>query len=345
MRLPMVTRSWWSDAVIDIEWEHPLHQRGVASGLAVTSGHVIVHERSTRLVSLDPADGAVRWDVPVGTWPRAVAVVGDRCLVIPQNNPRLSCLDLATGREIWSARVPATPGHLVVSANVVLVGGWRGYTPLRAFDLATGRLRWETEQRIRTVLPVPAGDGFLIGVPGDIRVRLIDRHDGRVRAAWWLPQPLADNDVGSSIATVGPGRFLLRCGRRALAEIDLSSDTAREFVQAGTDLMAAAPEQAGGLLWLPEPRGYTVVDPAAGRLPWRVEVGERLVGQVFPTVDGFLIAGTSGVLVHLTSDGRLAKRTRVARRIWALRSAAPDRLFAAAKGSLIALAVRNSACS
>ncbi|MGW4400395.1 outer membrane protein assembly factor BamB family protein [Amycolatopsis nivea] len=331
--------------MIDIEWEHPLHQRGVASGLAVANGHVIVHERSTRLVSLDPADGAVRWDVPVGTWPRAMVVVGDRCLVIPQDNPRLSCLDLGTGRPVWSADLPAYSGHLVVSGNVVLVGGWRGYTPLRAFDLATGELRWETERPIHTVRPVPAGVGFLIGEPGDARVRLIDRHDGRVRAAWRLPRPLADNDAGSSIAEVGSGRFLLRCGRRALAEIVLSADTAREFVQAESDLVAAAPELAGGLLWLSEPSGYTVVDPAVGRLRWRVDVGQRLVGEVVPTADGFLVADTSGVLFHLTSDGRIAKRTSVARRIWALRSAAPDRLFAVAKGSLIAITVRDSACS
>lgn len=342
MRLPTVVWSWWSDAVIEMGWERPLHQRGVASGLAVTNGHVIIHERGTRLVSLDPADGSVRWDVPVGTWPRAVVVVGDRCLVIPQDNPRLSCLDLATGQEIWSADVPAVPGHLVVSANVVLVGGWRGYTPLRAFDLATGQLRWETERRIDTVLPVPAGDGFLIGEPRDTRVRLIDRHDGRELSAWQLPQPLADNDAGSSISAVGPDRFLLRCGPRELAEIVLSADTAREFVRAETGLAAAAPGHAGGLLWLPEDRGgYTVVDPTAGRLRWRVDVGQRLVGDVVPTADGFLVASASGSLFHLTSDGRLATRTSVARRIWALRGAATDQLFALTKGALLAITIRK----
>ncbi|WP_370937630.1 PQQ-binding-like beta-propeller repeat protein [Amycolatopsis sp. cg13] len=330
--------------MIEVGWERPLHQRGVASGFAVTNGQVIVHERSTRLVSLDPADGSVRWDVPLGTWPRAVVIVGDRCLAIPQDNPRLSCLDLATGERIWSADVPAVPGHLVVSADVVLVGGWRGYTPLRAFDLATGQLRWETERRIHTVLPVPAGDGFLIGEPAGTRVRLIDRRDGRELSAWRLPQPLADNDAGSVVAEAGPGRFLLRCGPRALAEIVLSSDTVREFVRADADLAAAAPEHAGGLLWMPEVRGgYTVVEPTAGRPLWRVNVGQRLVGDVVPTADGFLAASTDGTLYHLTSDGRLAKRTNVARRILALRGAATDQLFALTKGTLLASTIRNSA--
>ncbi|MBB1158176.1 MULTISPECIES: outer membrane protein assembly factor BamB family protein [Amycolatopsis] len=328
--------------MIEIGWERPLHQRGVASGLAVTSGEVIVHERSTRLVSLDPAAGSVRWDVPVGTRPRAVVIAGDRCLAIPQDHPRLSCLDLATGRRIWSADIPAFSGHLVVSANVVLVGGWRGYTPLRAFDLATGQLRWGTERRIRTVLPVPAGNGFLIGQPQDTRVRLIDRHDGRELSAWRLPEPLADNDAGSVVAEAGPGRFLLRCGRRALAEIVLSADQVREFARAETDLAAAAPEQAAGLLWLPELRGgYTVVDSAVGRPQWRVDVGERLVGRVVPTADGCLAASNSGMLFHLASDGRLTERTSVARRIWALRNAAADQLFAVAKGSLLAISARR----
>ncbi|MGC4892899.1 hypothetical protein [Micromonospora sp. DT31] len=44
--------------------------------VAVASGHVAAHERGSRLVGLDAVTGAVRWDVPLGTWPRAVVAAG-----------------------------------------------------------------------------------------------------------------------------------------------------------------------------------------------------------------------------------------------------------------------------
>ncbi|MER5626124.1 PQQ-binding-like beta-propeller repeat protein [Streptosporangium sp. NPDC002544] len=78
-------------------WERQLHQRGSASALAVTEDRVVLHERHTRLVCLDRHDCSVRWDVPIGTWPRAVVVASDRCLVLPQDTDQLFCLDLTTG--------------------------------------------------------------------------------------------------------------------------------------------------------------------------------------------------------------------------------------------------------
>jgi len=126
-----------------VAWERQLHQAGSASALAVNTRYLVVHERRTRLVSLDPLDGSVRWDIPIGTWPRAVVISGPHCLVIPQNTGELLCLDLDNGERVWSVGLRGYVGHLVVAGDTVLVGGWRGYTPLHALDVDTGRLRWK----------------------------------------------------------------------------------------------------------------------------------------------------------------------------------------------------------
>ncbi|MEU0484590.1 PQQ-binding-like beta-propeller repeat protein [Streptosporangium sp. NPDC006013] len=136
-------------------WERQLHQRGSASALAVTEDRVVLHERHTRLVCLDRHDCSVRWDVPIGTWPRAVVVAGDRCLVLPQDIDQLFCLDLTTGSVVWRAGLPQYSGHVVATAETVVVGGWRGYTPMSAFDLKDGRSLWRTRRRMATVLPLP----------------------------------------------------------------------------------------------------------------------------------------------------------------------------------------------
>ncbi|SHF38452.1 outer membrane protein assembly factor BamB family protein [Streptoalloteichus hindustanus] len=323
--------------MIHVSWERPLHQRGSTAGLALAPGHLVVHERSTRLVSLDPVDGSVRWDAAVGTWPREVVIAGQRCLVIPQNTNQVLCLDLATGECVWSADVPCLTGHLAVAADVVLVGGWRGYTPLRALDLESGRSRWETGRRVHTVQPSAAGDGFLIGQPGDTTVRLIDRNHGRELFSWALPEPLAHHHDDAAFLGIDPDRFLVRCGDRVVAEIRSSVEQGREFLRAGHDLLAVAPEHAGGRLWLREPRGgYTVGDPTDGRVLGRIDLRKTLVDQVVPTGAGFLVAGSSGVLHHLDAEGRVVERLPVTRRFRALRSLSPTRQLLVTKGTLLA---------
>jgi outer membrane protein assembly factor BamB len=333
--------------MIEIRWERQLHQAGSDVGLAVAAGGLVVHERHTRLVSLDPTDGAVRWDVAAGRWPRALAIAGPHCMVLPQDTSQLLCWDLDTGERVWSVDLPPMTGHLVIADDTVLVGGWRGYTPLRALDAATGQLRWETDDRVHTVRPAATGSGFLIGEPGSTLVRLIDRHGAGELTAWVLPQPLIDSDDRRAFTAVGPHRFLVRCGDRAVAEIVPSAGTMGEFLLAENDLAFSTAEYVGDLIWVPErPTGYTVVDPRDGHVVWRVGLQQHLVGQVVPVRTGvgagFVLGSTSGTLFHLDTDGRVTERTAVARRIWALRGVGPAQVLALTKGTLLAAVVGNS---
>lgn len=124
-----------------IVWERNLHQAGRGTAVAIAPGRLVMHERHTRLVSLDPDDGSVRWDVPAGTRPRGLVLAGPYCLVLPQAPSDLLCLDVHTGTLVWRAELARFSGDVAVIGDTVLAGGWRGYTPVRAFDLATGAPR------------------------------------------------------------------------------------------------------------------------------------------------------------------------------------------------------------
>ncbi|MBB5801310.1 outer membrane protein assembly factor BamB [Saccharothrix ecbatanensis] len=330
--------------MIDVGWARQLHQAGSDSGLAVAADALVVHERHTRLVSVDPADGSTRWDVHVGNWPRAVVITGRRCLVLPQHPDKLLCLDLDTGERIWSSDLRRFTGHLVVAGDVVLVGGWRGYTPLRVLDTATGQVRWETDDCVHTVRPVVAEGGFLIGEPGSPMVRLIDRQELRELTSWSLPQPLVGHD-NQAVFTTDDGRgFLVRCGSRSVVEIAPSEGTVREVVLAESDLGFSAPVHVNGLLWIYDREaGFTVADPGDGRVLRRVDVRQPLVDQVVPVGNGFVVAGTNGTLFHLDADGQVITRVTVSRRIRALRTLDSVRVLAMAKGTLLAARVGNSA--
>ncbi|MEV1121054.1 PQQ-binding-like beta-propeller repeat protein [Actinosynnema sp. NPDC049800] len=334
--------------VVGIGWERPLHQAGSGVDVAVGSGTLVVHERNTRLVGLDPEDGSVRWDVATGRWLRAMSVAGQRLLVLPQSTDELACLDLATGRDVWRVGLRRWTGHLVVDGDLVLVGGWRGYTPLRAVDVATGRTLWEAEHDVRTVRPAAGGGGFLVGEPGGARVRLIDRRDGRELRAWSLPHPLADHDHEAAFTAVGGDRFLVRCGEDAVVRIEPSTGAVSGLVLAGTPLVASAPRHVGGLLWLGERgTGFTVADPHDGRVLWRIAVRPAPFGQVVADDrgrgDGFVLADAGGFLVFVDPRGQVVERVGITRRIRALRRLGPGRVLVITKGTLLAAALGDGA--
>ncbi|RSN63130.1 hypothetical protein DMH01_11005 [Amycolatopsis sp. WAC 04182] len=323
-------------------WERPLHQAGSPSAMAVTARHIVVHERSTRLVGFEPADGSVRWDVPVGTWPYAVVIDGPYCLVIPQTISRLLCLDVETGEAVWQAEPGSLPGHVVVDEGLVLVGGWRGYTSLSALDLRTGAVRWQAGEHGSTVLPAATEAGFLVGKPGHESVRLIDRGDGRELAAWSLPEPLVGPDIGPAFRAEDDGGFLVRCGDRLVVRITLSETKAETVVRAERDLMPRAVDLCGGLLWLAERRGgYTVVDPSDGAERWRVQHDRRFVPSVASVDGGFAIADEGGSLLRVDLAGGVNERVRITQRIRDVREQVPSRLVLLTKGTLIAVDVKE----
>ncbi|MEU3272893.1 PQQ-binding-like beta-propeller repeat protein [Saccharomonospora sp. NPDC006951] len=327
--------------MFEIRWERRLHQAGTDSGISVaTGGEVVLHERRTRLVCLDPMTGARRWDVPVGTWPRALTIAEERCFALPQNASRLLCFDLETGDRVWSTELDSTTGHLVVSGDALLAGGWRGYTPLRLMDRETGELRWRTADRSHTARPIAADGGVLVGEPGGSAVRLLDRRDGAEIAAWPLPHPLIDTDNKATFTSAGNDRFLTRCGLHSVVDIRPSQGTVRECLVAHHDLASSAPVHVGGLLWLRERRGgFTVADLVDERVRYRVDVGQPLLDHVVAVDSGFVVASTTGTLFHLDSEGTVTERVTVSRRIRALRPHTDGQVLVAAKGTLLAIKV------
>ncbi|WP_410578597.1 PQQ-binding-like beta-propeller repeat protein [Amycolatopsis sp. lyj-108] len=328
--------------MFDVRWERPLHQAGSPSAMAATARHLVVHERSTRLAGLEPADGSVRWDVPVGTWPRAVVIDEPYCLVVPQNSSRLVCLDVETGEDVWQAEPGSFAGHVVVDEELVLVGGWRGYTPLSAMDLRTGALRWRAGECGSTVRPSATEAGFLLGKPGGDSVRLIDRGDGRELATWSLPEPLVGPDTGPAFRADDDGGVLVRCGDRLVVRIALSETKAETVVRAERALAPRAVDLCGGLLWLAERRGgYTVVDASDGAEQWRIRHDRRFVPSVASVDGGFVIADEGGLLFRIDLAGTVSERVRITQRIRDLREQAPSRFVLLTKGSLLAVDARR----
>ncbi|RKE17753.1 PQQ-binding-like beta-propeller repeat protein [Streptomyces sp. TLI_171] len=313
-------------------WERALHQRGGSSKVLVSDGQVVVHERRSRLVCLDAADGTLRWDRPVGPWPRALVNAGGRVLVV--SNDRLSCLDPRTGDPHWQVGLPRWSAHVAVADGAVLTGGWRGYTAPAAFDLADGRPRWTSPARSRTELPVAWAGGFLLG--DGPRAWLLDPRDGREAASWRLPLPLAGADGGAVFTVLDEDRCVAVCGSRTLAVLHRGGQV--ELLRPHRHpLLGGAPLRADGLLWLREarPGGWVAVDPLDG-IPWRRTAlpGRPVAAGVVRTAGGVAVALEDGALLRAPGVPSPAGRERVGDRIAAVHELGADRLLAVTRSSL-----------
>ncbi|WP_030756107.1 MULTISPECIES: PQQ-binding-like beta-propeller repeat protein [unclassified Streptomyces] len=316
--------------IATVLWERALHQRGRHCAFVVGPDCVVLHERHTRLVCLERADGTVRWDVPLGTWPRGLVLAGDRVLALPQTpNNLLSCIDLRTGASLWSATTPRWTGNLAVHSDTVVTGGWRGYTPMSGLDLADGGVRWTTPRPVTSVRTLAWGGGVLTG-SGHEAV-LLDPADGSDLARWRLPDPLAVTDA-KVFVPVGAERVAAVCEGSSLVTFGLGAD---EPARLGSYDPFWAFGHVHGSVWMLRSRGgFLAVDPADGSSPWSVAAARPTVADPVPFADGLLVGDANGGIRRLGLDGRtLAACSLRGRRLDALADAGDGSLFFAAKGT------------
>jgi polyvinyl alcohol dehydrogenase (cytochrome) len=143
--------------------------------------YILAGQKSGLLYALDPATGKLRWQKRVGRGGVfggihfGIAAEGGKVFVpvtdiadggtytLPAR-PGVYALDVATGKEVWSAPAGDTcggkpfchPGYgaaISVTPAYVLAGSMDGH--LRAFDTATGKVLWDTD----TDVPVTAVNG------------------------------------------------------------------------------------------------------------------------------------------------------------------------------------------
>ncbi|MFF5084477.1 PQQ-binding-like beta-propeller repeat protein [Actinoplanes sp. NPDC000266] len=120
---------------VDVLWSRSLHLRSGA--LAASAGLVVVAERHSRLAGLDARDGELLWEQRVeGSW-GTVVIAGERCFHLSQRGT-LDCLDLRSGRRLWSVTGLGFSRYVTACGDSVFTGGWRGYEPLTRLSLADG---------------------------------------------------------------------------------------------------------------------------------------------------------------------------------------------------------------
>lgn len=200
--------------MIDISWSYKTHQR--VQGLAVHGEDCFVQCRRTRLVSLDVSTGEERWSAGLANpWGRLA--VGQSVVAYLNQHSLLAAHDRTTGDLVWSRDLGGINGWLHAMGDLVLVGGWRHYTPIRALSLLDGSEQWS--------MPYAAQDFVCTQIHGESRslitlspttgqeLRFFDLESGEERQQIAAPggmsfNPYAGDGEPKPPAASGPVVFL-----------------------------------------------------------------------------------------------------------------------------------------
>ncbi|MEU4569912.1 PQQ-binding-like beta-propeller repeat protein [Micromonospora sp. NPDC023956] len=335
------------DQSVSVLWSRPLHLRSGLQAMAVAAGSLVVAERHSRLVRLDPHSGARLWEQRVeDCWGTAV-IAGERCLYLSQAGV-LHCFDLGSGLRLWS-----TPGltrryHVSVCGAVVLSGGWRGYHPLTRVALADGRCLPFDDGAVAGVGPVawpqpvrwrPDGDGaadaVLVAGSGLPKL-LVMAASGAVLGEWSLPEPVVVSDAGGSYGVSDDGRVTFLSGRCTVMVFHPASGV-RVMWRHERDLRPPTPILYEDTLWLVDDAGIAVVDLVHGAVTDVRHLPQGVVRASAPVSGGVLFAFADGSLVTIDRAGNVVARTRLSARVGRLVPGVNGLTHAIGEGHLVTL--------
>jgi outer membrane protein assembly factor BamB len=338
------------DQAVEIVWSRSLGMRSSETTVAA-SDVVVVAERQSRLVRLEPRTGALMWEQRVEDCWGTTAVAPGRCLYLSQRGV-LHCFELDSGRRLWSH--PGLPFHryLSVSGSVIVLGGWRGYHPLTRIDLTTGTINpfsspyasgeaqaWPTAVRLRPGSDSAPG-AVLLASASRPELRLEDPQAGTALGTWPLPAPVRFPDSGDAFQHGDDGRVVFVSGRRTVMAFRPSTGV-ETLWEHDRDLPPLTPVLTGGKLMLAESSRITVVDLTGGGRTEITLPGSGTACAPVATAHGALFARSDGGIVVVGHDGGRAGgrlRTRVERSF----PGAGTRAYVIGKGHLTALHLPTS---
>ncbi|PZG20469.1 hypothetical protein C1I95_09475 [Micromonospora craterilacus] len=335
------------DQSVSVSWSRPLHLSSGLHAVAVAAGSLVVAERHSRLVRLDPRSGVQLWEQRVEDCWGTATIAGECCLYLSRAGV-LHCFDLDSGRRLWSTPGMSLRHYISVCGAAVLLGGWRGYHPLTRVALADGRclpfdgaavvgagpLAWPQPVHWR-----PEGDSAADAVliaGTSLPKLLVMGTSGAILRQWTLPEPVVIPDAGDGYGVSDDGRVAFLCGRRTVMTFH-SLDGVQVLWHHERDLRPQTPILHGDTLWLVEDAGIAVIDLSHGavttvrHLPHGIALASALVSS------GVLFAFADGSLATIDRAGDVVARIRLSARIDRLVPGDNGLTHAIGKGHLVTL--------
>jgi outer membrane protein assembly factor BamB len=283
---PVPQRHAWATEVSvngHVRWQVPLPTFGnnpQTEASPVTAGNIALFAQDGVVHALQLADGHQLWswaggqssqgnqsgqdgDGVYGMWPwhGTVAILTDQV----STHARLTGLDAATGRVVWTVRLPKNGlyGNLAATADGGLaMVGTNG--KLQTVDIGTGQTRW-TQPAAAPRGPVAIGGTVITGTGG--RLTGYDDRSGQVR---WTRSGVPEDPVLQTLA----GLVLVTSGTQgpsdptALTAVNPATGQVAWRFDPGTAVTVLSAGPAGLAVTTYFDRTLYLIDLATGRVRW-----------------------------------------------------------------------------
>ena len=169
--------------------------RKLSAGPAVKGDLLVVGSREAELIAINTKDGSERWRSRVSSEVVAKPRVGEKYVLVQTIDGRLTALDAANGARVWVQAFDVPALSLRGNTQPLVIGQrvYAGFADgmLRAFELASGKLIWQSAISIASgrtdIQRMVDIDGLFAQEPGVIyvaayqgRISAVAEDDGRV---------------------------------------------------------------------------------------------------------------------------------------------------------------------
>ncbi len=306
---------------LQLAWARNLHQRPNPETI-LSDPIILTLERENRLVRLDPTTGSAIWEGRVrNSW--GWLDRDERRVFYLNQHDWVQCLDYLDGTVLWERSLgdgQGVYGYTVASSGRLLVGGWRGYTPMHCLDAQSGELIWRYPELEGFAMPLPTALGIALvrpePAPGNLT--LVDIDAGHVLARVQLPPGVRASDRGSSVQLYGDS--LIATGHSSLYMLDPTRPSAWERIASvPNDVVTVSPVILGTRLIFQDSVGEIVAyDIERDHRLWslRMEHHNRdFVPTTYIPRIGVLVGTSQGRLAIIDEDGQQIVAVTVGKRI------------------------------
>jgi outer membrane protein assembly factor BamB len=284
----------------------------------IATGEVVIVLGKTGIAALDPADGAVLWEVGRSEGVAGSPAVAGQAVVYVSGRGKeaqLVARSIEDGRRTWSAPLGAPAFSApAVEADLVILGAHDGR--LLAFDAATGEERWAFEARGAFDASPAIADGLVIAASrrsiSDVStVYAIDAEAGPEGGPVWQYSPgvagyTSGPAVGDGFVAVGTGEQVVRALSLEQGGVEWEAETRDLFAPRQT------PAVPGDVVVADRSHVYRF-DEATGEERWTFQIADlrALPGGRFNTLipsgpavlDGTVLIGDgTGLLSAIDLD-------------------------------------------
>ena len=236
--------------------------------------------------------------------------MGEEVVVYLNQHSLLVAHDRSTGELVWSRELGGINGWLHVFDQTVFVGGWRGYTSIRALSLSDGSDRWVLPDGVPefTTTQIHGESRSLIGVAPTVgqELWLFDLDSGQRKRQTAVPGGMAVtySDTEPAVPT-RRGPVILGTGNGAFLVID-GSPPSVDRVDIPDGVWSTNPAVCAGLVAFTTPTGELRAWWAGSRRLrdlGTIDHGPRNHLPIAYLGGDRFIVGTSYGLAKVVSDG------------------------------------------